>query len=496
MVQNALEWEPIPDDVLVPRRTRRRDRSVASDVQVFSSTPGKRRRSSSGGGGATTAPAPDHDPAASPPAKRSSPQPAPRDEPVDPPRASAPARPSAPASRPGAVEPIPHSALAALDEGMMRNMKANRKRARDAQTLLKRAVKLGEIKFFNRLVKDFGNDKQLGFAEEAFRRVADAGLERNVYTYTNMLNACVRVGELDRARRTWSDMLAAGVQPNEVTYTVLVKGLAQEGFLEEAANVVEEMRRAGVEPNARTFSTLLRNCVRHADQATADRCFATMREVGTKPDVASFEYLVKTRCAAMDAEGAWAARAEMEREYLDAPPQAHAALATVSSLVGDEKRAREACAAARAAVEANGAGTPEDGGGAGGYGCVGGYGSDSDGGKDGDERTGTRRTPKTAMDGPKTPVPPATRARACSSFFVCETATRCARWRTWRRTWIAGPSLSTRWRRRCDADRRTRRPPCASSRARTTRRGGWISRRCSRTNSRRVSRCAAGTETG
>ena len=66
-------------------------------------------------------------------------------------------------------------------------MKANRKRARDAQTLLKRAVKLGEIKFFNRLVKDFGNDKQLGFAEEAFRRVADAGLERNVYTYTNML---------------------------------------------------------------------------------------------------------------------------------------------------------------------------------------------------------------------------------------------------------------------------------------------------------------------
>ena len=126
----------------------------------------------------------------------------------------------------------------------MRNMKANRKRARDAQTLLKRAVKLGEIKFFNRLVKDFGNDKQLGFAEEAFRRVADAGLERNVYTYTNMLNACVRVGELDRMRRTWSDMLAAGVQPNEVTYTVLVKGLAQEGLLDEAANVVEEMRRA------------------------------------------------------------------------------------------------------------------------------------------------------------------------------------------------------------------------------------------------------------
>ena len=105
-------------------------------------------------------------------------------------------------------------------------------------------MKLGEIKFFNRLVKDFGNDKQLGFAEEAFRRVADAGLERDVYDTPTCSTRAFRVkAELDRARRTWSDMLAAGVQPNEVTYTVLVKGLAQEGFLEEAANVVEEMRR-------------------------------------------------------------------------------------------------------------------------------------------------------------------------------------------------------------------------------------------------------------
>jgi len=75
------------------------------------------------------------------------------------------------------------------------------------------------------------------------------------------------------------------------------------------------------------------------------------------PDVASFEYQIKARCAAMDAAGAWAALGEMEREYLAAPPQAYAALATVSSLTGDVGGARRACEAARAAAEENGAGT-------------------------------------------------------------------------------------------------------------------------------------------
>ena len=283
------------------------------------------------------------------------------------------------------AEPVPYSQLAELDEGMMRKMRANRKRARDAQTLLKRAVKLREIKFFNRLINDFGNDKQLGFAEEAFRRIAGAGLAPTVYSFTNLLNACVRVGELGRARAVWDDMAGAGVEPNEVTYTVLVKGLAQDGRLAEAAGRVEAMAGEGVAPNVRTFSTLLRNCVRHADPAAADRCFAAMRAAGVPPDVASFEYLIKTRCAAMDAGGAWEALREMEREALSAPPQAYAALASASSLTGDVDGARRACAGARAAVEDTGAGTADDGGGRGSYeggaggGGQGGYGSDSDG---------------------------------------------------------------------------------------------------------------------
>ena len=84
------------------------------------------------------------------------------------------------------LQPTPYSQLAKLDEGMNRCFRANRKRSRDAQTLLKRAKKLKEVKFFNRLIRDFGNDKQFGFAEEAFRILEkECNIEPNAYSYTN-----------------------------------------------------------------------------------------------------------------------------------------------------------------------------------------------------------------------------------------------------------------------------------------------------------------------
>ena len=401
---DAPKWEVIPDDVLVPRRTARRHRVVAGDVQVFGRKPRTNAADIRPGDARSARTAVSADEAI-PREKRAQAPPEihMRDEvrartarlvPCDAPsaaRAGANEPPTHAASRSGVSseakkkasasnhdasetpkrvclrpespqlerEPISHGTLAAMDEGMARAHKANRKRARDAQTLLRRAVTVRDVKFFNRLIRDFGNDKQLGFAEEAFRRVSECdGLERNVYSHTNMLNACVRVGELEKARRVWENMLAENVEPNEVTYTVFIKGLSQSGRLDEAMELIETLcaENSTVAPNVRTFSTLLRNCVRHADGVNADRCFEAMRGAGVTPDAASFEYLIKTKCAAFNARGAWAAHEEMEREYLDATPQALAALATVSSITGDVASAEKACVLAKAAIEANGAG--------------------------------------------------------------------------------------------------------------------------------------------
>jgi pentatricopeptide repeat protein len=244
------------------------------------------------------------------------------------------------------------SALTSLDEGMKRAVKQNRKRARDAQTLLKRAMKVKDVKFFNRLIKDFGNDKQYGFAKEAFERVPKAGLTPNVYSYTNMLNAAVRVGEMDEMRRIWESMADAGVEANEVTYTVLVKGEAQNGNISRARSIMGEMIDSGVEPNQRTYTTLLRNCVRYGDVDNAKRCLETMEERNVAPDATACEYYIKTMCGELMVQQTMAFIRDIKRDGIEPTAQSYVALASAASLVmPDAEIASNSCKDARATLE-------------------------------------------------------------------------------------------------------------------------------------------------
>jgi len=257
------------------------------------------------------------------------------------------------------LQPTPYSQLAKLDEGMDRCFRANRKRARDAQTLLKRAKKLKEVKFFNRLIRDFANDKQFGFAEEAFRIIKEEcnGIKPNVYSYTNLLNACVRVGELERARKVFMAMeKECEEKPNEVTCTVFIKGLCEEGLIAEALKLVEDMVRGKFErpkANVRTFSTILRNCVRYRDVKSAVKAFELMRECfDILPDAACYEYLSKTYASRLDVENAEKALNDLELQVdekgamLEIPASALATLAGVAATTGKydvAKRAIEMC---------------------------------------------------------------------------------------------------------------------------------------------------------
>ena len=253
------------------------------------------------------------------------------------------------------------SYLASLDEGMKRAVKQNRKRAREAQTLLKRAMKVKDVKFFNRLLKDFGNDKQYGFAKEAFERISRVGLTPNVYSYTNMLNAATRVGEVMEMRTIWKAMSDAGIEANEVAYTVLVKGESQNGQIDRARSVIREMIDSGVEPNQRTYATLLRNCVRYGDVKNASKCLEMMRERNASLDATVCEYYIKTLCGELMAQQALDFNRDAQREGIVVTAQSYVALAVASSLMmPDADVAANACRDARATLDVDAEDDVED----------------------------------------------------------------------------------------------------------------------------------------
>ncbi len=86
--------------------------------------------------------------------------------------------------------------------------------------------------FYNKLISQFANEKQLGFALRAYADAVEIlKLQPTVYTFTNLINACVRCGDTARAEAVLRAMATprfGRLQPNIVTHTAYIKGLCSD----------------------------------------------------------------------------------------------------------------------------------------------------------------------------------------------------------------------------------------------------------------------------
>ena len=168
-----------------------------------------------------------------------------------------------------------------------------RGRAEEKQKRKKKTLHL------NRQLADLAQRKQLKEASKAFRRGVRQGVV-DVHSYTNLLNAHVRCGDVAGAQTVFFGMPVAGIAPNVVTYTTLMKGLCDAGDLNGAQKVLAEMAASKkVTPNLRTVNTFLRGCVRVGDVAAAEDIFQKLGKWGVEPDASAYESMTILFCQAL-----------------------------------------------------------------------------------------------------------------------------------------------------------------------------------------------------
>lgn len=147
-----------------------------------------------------------------------------------------------------------------------------------ARNQLKIAIKKRNVWSFNRLIAESGKQRLLNVVYDAYDTLCSIrGLSPNVYTFTNMVNACVRCGELDRAKKlVYEDMPQHNISPNAITYTALLKGICSDEATTSGIvrSVLSEMCAKQIAPNLRTFNTILRGCVRTGDADFAVEMYA------------------------------------------------------------------------------------------------------------------------------------------------------------------------------------------------------------------------------
>lgn len=210
-----------------------------------------------------------------------------------------------------------------------------------SNTQLTAAYHQKNLRFINMLIAEFAKKKELRLAKRAWNLVAKCELTPTVYTLTNMVNAYVRCGKMDRAVLLMTECQHF-ITPNEVTFTALIKGYGESGRVNEAAEWVHRMRESGVEPNLRTYQIILRSAVHWGYLDYAKKWWTELCNQFS-PSEPCLEYWIKVLCQAGLANEAWEQLDLAEAKFgLKATATALSDVATASAIAGLFSQARRA----------------------------------------------------------------------------------------------------------------------------------------------------------
>ncbi|CAK9053448.1 Pentatricopeptide repeat-containing protein At1g12300 [Durusdinium trenchii] len=149
----------------------------------------------------------------------------------------------------------------------------------------------------NQVIARAARFKKMKQARKAYEDILKEKLQPSAQTFGALVNAAVRVGDLQEARRWLKASASFGVNPGVVAYTTLLKGLCEAGEMDQAREALQEMLENKCQPNIRTANTLLRGYRRAGEvDASVELLQQMENDWGVAPDATSSEYLVALLC--------------------------------------------------------------------------------------------------------------------------------------------------------------------------------------------------------
>ncbi|KAD4384989.1 hypothetical protein E3N88_25157 [Mikania micrantha] len=129
----------------------------------------------------------------------------------------------------------------------------------------------------NGLVHFYGERGRLGCARQVF----DESCERDVVSWTSLINGYVKQGMADEAWRVFELMIESAVEPNEITMIAVFSACSQKGDLELGKSVHNYVKRTNMKMNMNTSLNLMNSVldmyVKCGSLVTAREIFENMR---------------------------------------------------------------------------------------------------------------------------------------------------------------------------------------------------------------------------
>ncbi|CAM9855815.1 unnamed protein product, partial [Ectocarpus sp. 12 AP-2014] len=119
------------------------------------------------------------------------------------------------------------------------------------------------------------------------------GIAPDVYTYSSLVTAYARLGDVEKAVKTLSDMSKSGVKPNRFTLSSVMQACIKGGQPKTALQVHRQLTKSGAVPTDEVIATLLVQA--HAMMGDFDEAFHSIAAMGKsgQDNKIAFNHLIK-----------------------------------------------------------------------------------------------------------------------------------------------------------------------------------------------------------
>merc|ERR1719356_2388525 len=104
-----------------------------------------------------------------------------------------------------------------------------------------------------------------------------AGIKGDTISYTTVINACAKVGAVEKAEAWLGRMIEEGAEPNVVTFNAVIAACAKRCDGERAVEWLDKMKRSGVRPNSFSYNSAAKPFVVKGDFRRVESLVANLR---------------------------------------------------------------------------------------------------------------------------------------------------------------------------------------------------------------------------
>ncbi|KAF9100330.1 hypothetical protein BGX27_000448 [Mortierella sp. AM989] len=129
-----------------------------------------------------------------------------------------------------------------------------------------------------------------------------AGHRPNVFTFTAMIDADLKMGKYPEAKEVFQAMQQANIQPDVIAYSAMISGALKQVGVQESMSILKAMIDDGLLPNLHTFNSLLSASVGEIGVEGFKTIRDTMQALKVRPDWRSFNALLSAYALQGDME--------------------------------------------------------------------------------------------------------------------------------------------------------------------------------------------------